>query len=940
MRAAAAALCALALLALGAPAAGAAGRCGPHPWCDTSLSPDRRAALLLGALTRDEKISLLAGDEPFGVAGGPGTHTGTSNGVPRVGLPTTYYRDGPVGPRSGQATSMPSPISLAASFDRRLARRHGAVVGDEVKRKGNDVVFAPTTNLMRTPLGGRTFESYGEDPYLQSRMGVEWIRGAQAQGVIGNVKHYAVNNQEGAGATIPGSPLGAGAQGNRLTVDARVDERTLREVYLPHFEAAVKEARVGSVMCAYNRVNGQYACENRHLLTDILKREWGFKGFVLADYGAAKNTGPQLRNGLDFEPWPGISYSPIPVRAALASGQAPAGSVDEHVRRILRTLFAYGFFDRAAYPYDDGAIDRRGHARAAAEIEQAGITLLKNDGVLPIQPSRVRTLAVIGADADRFKSGGGSSNVRPFAVTTPRQGIERRAGSRMRVRYDPGEDPDQAAAVARSADMAVVVVADTAGEGADKPCMGLDCGSTEGGRDELIETVAAANRRTVVVLETSAPVLTPWRGRVPGLVEMWYPGVEGGTALARVLFGDVDPGGRLPATFPRREADLPTSGDPEAYPGVAERVVYKEGIFVGHRWFDAKGIEPAYAFGHGLSYTRFSYRNLRVRRARGGGAVVLADVRNTGRRTGSEVPQLYLGMPQARGVRQPPRVLKGFSKLRLSPGQRRTARFRLSPRDLSYYDARAGRWRVARGCYAVLVGRSSRDIRLRGVLSRGGARCPVACQAVNGFRSVAARPRGRRVALRFRRLTSRRARVDVFLQTRGRRVLRAPRRVARFTRLRGFRWNGRQNLRGRGRRVVGGYYFARFRTAGPIGGVDTRRIAFRRVRGRFVRRPPFQRRESCGFLRSFRLSGPAFGGRTRRPLGIAYRTGRRARVSVVVRRGRKVIRRYRARSRRAGRVHRLRLPSRRLRPGTYRVTVRAKAGRTRARATLSSSRLR
>src|SRR4051812_32488121 len=329
--------------------AGAAGRCGNHRWCDTSLSPDQRADLLLAALTRDEKIALLGGDDLFGVTGGPGTHTGTSNGVARADLPNTYYSDGPVGPRSGQATSMPAPMALASTFDRGLANAHGSVVGREVKAKGNDVVFAPTTNIMRTPLGGRTFESYGEDPFLQSRLGVEWIKGVQAQGVIGNVKHYAVNNQEGQGASFPGAPVGVGVQGSRLTVDEIVDERTLREIYLPHFEAAVKEAGVGSVMCSYPRVNGQYACENKHLLADILRRDWGFKGYVLADYGAAKNTADSLKNGLDFDPWPGIAYAPGAVNAAVPS----EATLDEHVRRIMRTNFAHGFFDRAAYPYDD-----------------------------------------------------------------------------------------------------------------------------------------------------------------------------------------------------------------------------------------------------------------------------------------------------------------------------------------------------------------------------------------------------------------------------------------------------------------------------------------------------------------------------------------------------------------------------------------------------------
>src|SRR3954467_9743545 len=316
----------------------AAGRCGAHPWCDISLTPDARAGLLLEQLTQDEKISLLAGDEPFGVAGGAHSHTGTSDGIPRVELPTTYYSDGPVGPRQGKTTAMPIPMALAATFDPRLADRYGDLVGNEVKSKGNDVVFAPTVNIMRTPLGGRTFEGYGEDPYLVSRLAVGWIEAAQKQGVMGDIKHFAANNQEGdageaANQSRPGQILGPPpVEGNRMLVNVNADERTLREIYLPQFEAAVKEANVASVMCSYNKLGGTYACENHHLLEDILKKDWGFKGYVLADYGADHNTGASLANGLDFEPWPGAIYGPVPVDAAVVSGQASETDIDEHVR--------------------------------------------------------------------------------------------------------------------------------------------------------------------------------------------------------------------------------------------------------------------------------------------------------------------------------------------------------------------------------------------------------------------------------------------------------------------------------------------------------------------------------------------------------------------------------------------------------------------------------
>ena len=690
-----------------ATGANAQGRCGDpaqRPWCDTSLSADARAGLLVAALTPAERATLLGGDEYFGVLGGEHSHTGTSTGIDRVGMPTTLYSDGPVGPRQGKTTALPIPMALAATFDPAMARRYGDLVANEVKAKGNDVVFAPTVNIMRTPLGGRTFEGFGEDPFLVSQITVPWIEGAQAQGVIANVKHFAANNQEGtspgADAGRPGQPLGPpSGEGNRMAVDVRVDERTLREIELPAFEAAVTKAKVGSVMCSYNRLNGQYACENRHLLTDILKHDWGFAGYVLSDYVATHSTVAQLANGLDFEPYPGFTYSAPAITAAVDAGQATQASVDEHLRRILRTFFAAGAMDRPAFRDDDAQIDKPAHARTSRAIEEGAITLLKNDGAaLPLDAGKLKRIAVIGADADTFKTGGGSGSVTPFAVTTPRQAITQRAGPGVRVDFDAGDDVARAVALAKQVDVPVVFAGDYQSEGADRACLSLECPNFRGDQDGLIAAVAAANPRTVVVLETGGPVLTPWRDAVHALVEAWYPGQEGGAAIARVLFGDADPGGRLPATFPKREADLPTAGDPETYPGVAETERYKEGVLVGYRHYDAKGIAPAYAFGSGLSYTRFAYSGLRIAPAAGaaGPATVSAVVRNAGDRAGVEVPQLYLGLPSPGAtVPQPPRALKGFAKVALKPGERRRVRFALDERAFSYYDVGAARFTVA-----------------------------------------------------------------------------------------------------------------------------------------------------------------------------------------------------------------------------------------------------
>jgi beta-glucosidase len=448
---------------------------------------------------------------------------------------------------------------------------------------------------------------------------------------------------------------------------------------------------------------------------------------VLTDYGAAKSTNNSLNNGLDLDIWPAIAYQPPLVSAAVASGQASMATVDEHIRRQLRTLFAFGFFDRDAYIDDTSQIDQDGHHAAAADVEQQGIVLLRNvDGILPLDAGRLRKVAVIGPEADRIKNGGGSSAIDAFRTTSPRQAIEAKLGA-DRVAYDNGSNRDAAAAAAREADVAIVVVGDQMTEGADKACMGLNCSQSDGiDRDALIDAVAAAQPNTIVLLQTGGPVLTPWREKVKGLVEAWFPGQNGGTAMARVLFGDAEPEGRLPTTFPLREEDLPTSGDPEAYPGVAETVRYKEGVLIGYRWFDEKQLGVAYPFGFGLSYTTFVVSGLQLLPAPGDDLKVSAVVRNSGARAGTAVPQVYVGMPEPSATLvQPPWQLKGFAKVRLDPGQSRRVTFTLDDRAFSYW---AGSdWRIAPGCYRIGVGEHSRNLPLQGTVGRG-AECGGALQ--------------------------------------------------------------------------------------------------------------------------------------------------------------------------------------------------------------------
>jgi beta-glucosidase len=706
------------------------GRCGnpdQRPWCDTSLSPDKRADLLLAQLTDAERVALLGGDDVIGVGGAPGTHTGTMDGVPRLGLPRIYLSDGPAGIRSGQATALPSPVALGATFDRKAASQDARVIADDVIKKGNDIVFAPTVDIVRTPLAGRVFEALGgEDPFLSSSLAVPWIKAVQSKGLIATVKHYLGNNQEGTGPNAdnatPGNAgvsLGAFATvGKRGDIDARIDQRTLREIYLPMFEAAVKQAKVEAVMCAYNKVNGPWACENKTLLEDILRKQWGFKGMTIADYAATHDTGASLVNGLDIEPWPGVDYGPGKITAALASGPATMADVDRHARRYLMTLFASGAMDRNAFPADEGSINRAGNAAKSAAIAEKSIVLLKNrKDVLPLKPGKLDSIAVIGPVADQYFTGGGSSEIKPFQTTTALAGITKQAGGGVDVNFNDGSDPVQAAQLAGDSDVAVVVVGSWSSEGVDRACLSLECPSFLGDQDALIRKVASANRNTVVVVESGGPILTPWRDRVGAILEAWYPGSYGGTAIGRVLFGKVDASGRLPVTFPRKERDIPTHGDPSAYPGVDDVVKYKEGVFVGYRHYDRRKIKPAFEFGHGLSYTTFRFSKLKLRR-QGSKFTVKARVKNVGKRAGVAVPQLYLGLPSSK-VKQPAKALKGFARINLKRGKSRQVKFIVDRRGLSFWNSHKNRWQVAKGCYRVYVGSSSRKLPLRGKFGIG-----------------------------------------------------------------------------------------------------------------------------------------------------------------------------------------------------------------------------
>jgi beta-glucosidase len=684
---------AVALLPTAAVRAGAAEAVVPtseRAWLAADQTLEQRVETLLAAMTLDEEARLT-----YGVAAPPTSGpAGYVPGIDRLGIPPLVLSDGPLGlrdstraPSQRPATALPAGLALAASFDRQLADDYGSVLGAEAKVRGVDVLYGPAINITRHPLGGRDFEYLGEDPYLAAELAVPYVRGVQRHRVAAQVKHFAVNSQEN----------------GRHTLSSNVDERTLREIYLPAFQAAVQRGGAWSVMCANNPVNGRYACENSHLLHDVLDGEWGFDGMVGSDYAATHSAIGSVNAGLDqsfsWRDW-GVYYRDLP--DLVRQGKVARSTLDERVRRVLRMMFRIGMFDTPGIvpPTVDVAADLA-VARTAA---QEGAVLLRNaHGLLPFAPATTRSIAVIGPYASVAHPGGdGSSRVLARQPVAPVTGIARRAGAAATVRADDGSDPARAAAVAAASDVAVVVVGDTSKEGADRPTMALPAG-----QDALIARVAAANPRTVVVLDTAGPVAMPWLSTVSAVLEAWYPGEQNGDALAALLYGDVDTSGRLPMTFPVSVGQSPSNGKPR-YPAGPNGYDYTEGLRVGYRGFDALGRTPLFPFGFGLSYTTFAYTGLQVT-AVNGGLSVRFTVANTGRRAGVAVPQAYLGFPAAAG--EPPRQLKAFTRVSLAAGARQAVTLALPSSDLRTWSAGKG-WHATPGSFRVQVGPSSRTLPL------------------------------------------------------------------------------------------------------------------------------------------------------------------------------------------------------------------------------------
>lgn len=672
------------------------------PWLNQKLPVSQRVNMLLPKMTLTDKVDLLSLDNLLGYQ----NISPDDSGVPQLCIPALTLSDGPsgniLGP-AGTTTQLPAEIAVAATWNRSLARQYGAVLGSEAATKGNDLAQAPELDIDRQPQWGRTFETLGEDPYLTGQLGVADIAGIHSQGTGVDLKHFASYNQE--------------TNRNTTSDDAIVSDRTLHEIYLPAFQNAVTAGSADSVMCSYADINGQFACQNPGLVTGVLKDRWNFSGFVRSDLGAVHDTQAGLNAGTDV-----IKSDVSGQMEQLAeSGQVSMPRLDDAVRRVLSTMFTLGDFNRPSPDSATANAATPAHDATAQTIAAQSTVLLKNDsGALPLHAGTAQSIAVIGADGGSaaITGGVGSGAVTPGSIVTPLQGITAAAGPAATVSFSDGSSLTDAAAAASAADVAVVFAGRSEGEGADLSSLSLP-----GNDDQLIETVAAANPNTIVVLNTGDPVTMPWLRSVRAVLEAWFPGQDDGTAIASVLFGSTDPGGKLPETFPQSLTQTPTDTAAQ-FPGVGGQVQYSEGLDVGYRGYDAENITPLFPFGFGLSYTTFAFSNLRISRSQvtnsrstpapsgcgcnGQGTSlvnVTATVTNTGSRTGSDVAQLYLGDPAASG--EPPRQLKGFQRVTLRPGQATTVHFTLNAHDLSYWDDTASGWVLPDGGYQVWVGDSS-----------------------------------------------------------------------------------------------------------------------------------------------------------------------------------------------------------------------------------------
>lgn len=699
-----------------------------RPWLDAKQSPDARAEQLVKAMTLDEKIQTVFGyfstdfesKQYIAPKDGRKDSAGFVPGIERLGLPSQWQADAGMGVATQAAsknpverTSLPSGLSTTATWDRKLAFAGGHMIGSEARMSGFNIMLAGSVNLMREPRNGRNFEYGGEDPLLAGVMVGEQIRGIQSNHMVSTLKHFAFNDQET----------------NRFHINVKIDDAAGRMSDLLALQFATEVGDPGSVMCAYNRVNGPYACESDYLLNEVLKKDWGFKGYVMSDWGATHSTIPAAMAGLDQQsghPFDKSAYFNEALKEAVVNGHVPQSRLDDMVKRITRTMFAHGLAEhpvKAAATRDAG-IDFAANGKISQTGSEEGMVLLKNSGdILPLA-STVRTIAIIGGHANvGVLSGGGSAQVYPIGLSpVPNEGPQYFPGpmvyhrsspmqelasrTKAKISYADGKDVKAAAKLAASSDLVIVFGNQWTAESIDAPDLNLP-----NKQDDLIAAVAKANGKTVVVLQTGGPVVMPWLKNVAAVLEAWYPGTNGGAAIARVLTGEVNPSGRLPATFPASVAQLPRpvlDGDAVTKD---ENILNKlttdyniEGAAVGYKWFDLKGHKPLFPFGYGLSYTTFAMSDLAANKT-GKGIEVTFSVKNTGKRDGKTVGQVYIS--PAKGGWEAPKRLGGWDKLEVKAGATGKATVKVDPRLLAMYDSASKTWKIAPGEYVVTLAESA-----------------------------------------------------------------------------------------------------------------------------------------------------------------------------------------------------------------------------------------
>ncbi|WP_405786084.1 glycoside hydrolase family 3 C-terminal domain-containing protein [Streptomyces sp. NBC_00138] len=650
----------------------------------------------MAQMTNAQKVSILHGNN------NASPYIGNITGIPSLCIPNIGLQDGPSGVGDGLdgATQMPAGNASAATWDNALEQQYGSAIGAEFAGKGVQVALGPTANIVRDPRWGRSFEAFSEDPFLSGQMAAADIRGIQSQGVMAELKHVAVYNIEHPAGTVI------------------VDKRTMQEIYLPAFQAAIQQSTPASVMCGYSIVNNVPACQNPDLLNTALYQQAGFGGFVTSDWGGTHATAESANAGLTVEMPNGYFYADF-LAQAVANGTVSQATLDTMVSRLLTQFFAFGLFDKAPSGSRDAVVTTPAHVAVALKGAEEGTVLLKNNGILPLSTSSTHSIAVIGWDggAGVQTIGGGSATVRTNASVWPITGLQNRvAGTGTTVQYNDATNLSSAVTLAKSSDVAIVFASDNYGnEEHDSANLDLpNNGNSTVSQNDMIAQVAAANPHTIVVLNNNSAINMPWLNQVAGVFEAFYPGQQFGTAIAELIFGDVNPSGKLPVTFPKSLADVPANTAAQ-WPGTNGQVQYSEALNVGYRWYDAKNITPLFPFGFGLSYTSFSFSNLQVGALSGGNATVQVTVTNTGSKAGTDVAQLYVGDPASTG--EPVHQLRGYQRVTLNPGQAQTLTFTVSTHDLAYWNTGSNNWTTAAGNYQILLGDSSRNLPLTGTLN-------------------------------------------------------------------------------------------------------------------------------------------------------------------------------------------------------------------------------